>query len=543
MQADAGHEARRPVGGPEPVVLAEAGRARSAIVTGPAADDFHCWVAGELQRYIRLLSGAEVPIVRDSSAPATPARTRILIGGPEINPAAGAVMPSLAGDLRVLKEDGFVLKTLRTRGQDTLVAAGRGDAGDLYAVYDLLERLGIVFQMTRDIIPDRKPDLAIAPLDVRREPALSRRGHHLRHFVTPWMSADYLCRYIDQLAKMKCNYIEFYWYEGGPWVEYSHRGEKRLLGSLYTPESGFTSWLSGTYRFSGRDVVVGRDHFPDEWLFAPEFQGCSTPEQAHAAARDFLCKVIDHAHRRRIRIWLGAGDCPFVPPNLARRSTRGPTLFGIAIPPGDPAGAHIWTEILCSMVDTYPEADGYWLWLAEMYLAETDAATRAAVEPLDRYGPLVPDAASLAAMGYDNYVAGKTEEELKADALVQLHYAGTVTEAVRGRFPGARLGVSLLGRSYLFPALHAMLPQDIALQSMESAICWNRGGRVPMENFASCTGRDMFLVPRLDDDENELAAQFNVRLYEHFGFCVQQRVAYDGSAPPTWTMIRHPSQG
>ena len=35
----------------------------------------------------------------------------------------------------------------------------------------------------------------------------------------------------------------------------------------------------------------------------------------------------------------------------------------------------------------------------------------------------------------------------------------------------------------------------------------------------------------------------NIELYEHFGFCVQQRVAYDGSAPPTWTMIRHPSQG
>ena len=38
---------------------------------------------------------------------------------------------------------------------------------------------------------------------------------------------------------------------------------------------------------------------------------------------------------------------------------------------------------------------------------------------------------------------------------------------------------------------------------------------MPLENFTAATGRDLFLVPRLDDDENELAAQFNVSLYQH----------------------------
>ena len=27
----------------------------------------------------------------------------------------------------------------------------------------------------------------------------------------------------------------------------------------------------------------------------------------------------------------------------------------------------IWTAMMNSMIETYPEADGYWLWLAEGY--------------------------------------------------------------------------------------------------------------------------------------------------------------------------------
>src|SRR6185436_9110987 len=96
-----------------------------------------------------------------------------------------------------------------------------------------------------------------------------------------------------------------------------------------------------------------------------------------------------------------------------------------------------------------------------------------------------------------------------------IHYGKEVIERVRKNHPRAALGLSLLGRSYLFPALDTLLHKDIPFQSMESAVCWNRSSRVPMENFSGFGSREMFLVPRLDDDESAFAMQFNVGLYEH----------------------------
>jgi hypothetical protein len=63
--------------------------------------------------------------------------------------------------------------------------------------------------------------------------------------------------------------------------------------------------------------------------------------------------------------------------------------------------------------------------------------------------------------------------------------------------------------------MDAMFPKDVPFQSMEASICWNRKSRVPMQLFGGMGERERFLVPRLDDDENEFAMQFNVGLYHH----------------------------
>ena len=44
-------------------LLAKGGQAEAVIVVGRDAGDFDHWVAGELQRYVKQLSGAELPIV------------------------------------------------------------------------------------------------------------------------------------------------------------------------------------------------------------------------------------------------------------------------------------------------------------------------------------------------------------------------------------------------------------------------------------------------------------------------------------------------
>jgi hypothetical protein len=498
-----------------PVEIVRNGAPVAAIMIGANASPFDGWLVEELQRYVTRLSGAKLPVI--STEDATPMHTVILIGTPSSNPRIHELESSGTLDVGSLKTDGFIIKALSLDGRDTLVLSGAEERAVMYAVYEFIEQLGVSFQFTGDIIPQTKRDITFSGPDIRREPAIPRRGLHMRHFVMPWMGYDDLCLMIDQMAKMKCNYLEFYWYEGGPWVEYSRNGEKRLIGDLYTKESGFTSWRTETRAFSTRDVVIGNQHFDTVRPVAPEFQECDAPEQAHLVARDLLKRVIAHAHKRKIEIWLGAGDCPTVPPNLGRHSRTGAPagFFGTLIPPGDPAGVEIWSAILESMIETYPEADGYWLWLAEFYFDMTDPNSLAVVKRYDAIRNLVPGKAELAAMGYDQYQRSLDDAVLVNGDLGLIHCGVEVTKRVRERHPQARLGVSMLGRSYLFRAFDQLLPKDIPLQSMEAAICWNRSSRVPMENYGGLDGRETFLVPRLDDDENEFAMQFNLGLYEH----------------------------
>ena len=62
-----------------------------------------------------------------------------------------------------------------------MVAAGRDDAGTMYAAYELLERLGVVFQLTGDIVPERQATLELPDLDVAAAPARKFRGVHVWH--------------------------------------------------------------------------------------------------------------------------------------------------------------------------------------------------------------------------------------------------------------------------------------------------------------------------------------------------------------------------
>ena len=75
-----------------------------------------------------------------------------------------------------LKPDGLVLKRMELGGVPVLLAGGNDETGTMYAAYELLERLGIVFQLTNDIIPQRKPNLAIPRTRRAHGAALSAAG-------------------------------------------------------------------------------------------------------------------------------------------------------------------------------------------------------------------------------------------------------------------------------------------------------------------------------------------------------------------------------
>ncbi len=472
--------------------LVKGGQADAVIVVGSKRVPFYRWVAGELQSYVKKLSTAELPIVTDDKLPAE--KCLILLGAPQSNPLVAETVRQRQADFTGLKPEGFVLKTIEFRGRPALVVGGNDEAGTMYAAYELLERLGIVFQLTGDVIPQQKPDLAMPALNVRMEPALKHRGMHCCHGIRWYMGLADFRQEIDQLAKLKMNVFQFYWGMGGPWTEFSYGG--KVAGIFYPKESGYCAWAwnSGT----AKSVKVGRECFPqDGYLGPPEFAKVRTQKEAYATARDFLREIIRYAHQRKVQVWLAIGEIPYVPPSLAPPTMgKRPKFYcGIAIPHGEPALLDIYEAAVRSMIESYPEADRYWICTgSEHHLAISDPKSQALIRDYAGVRRLLPQKPA-AAMDTD-----------VADVAV----ADKLMRRIKARYPAAKLGAELIFRGGQLRALDFVLPKDVWLMNM---VNWT--GETAMSDFDNIQGRELVVWPRITDDGGELNIQLNAMMYDH----------------------------
>ena len=127
-----------------------------------------------------MLSGAEVSIFPEDGVPSIAQdKSWILIGGPDQNrlvkQAVNAGLTGFSG----LKNDGFILKTFRLGKRPVVVAGGDNDTGTMYAIFDLVEELGVTFRLSGDIIPERQSSLSVPPLNLGKE-RREQRGLRLR---------------------------------------------------------------------------------------------------------------------------------------------------------------------------------------------------------------------------------------------------------------------------------------------------------------------------------------------------------------------------
>jgi hypothetical protein len=172
------------------------------IVTAPDAPEPERFAADELGRYLSQMSGVQLRIVtRD--APDAQGEKTVLLG--EAVPAAAR--GALAGQ----GEDAFLIRTEGRR----LMLAGASPRATLYAVYALLEDLGVGFprpgqshieQQVEEPGPQEEtiPKLStvrIPPMNRIEKPAFSYRG--LVHFP---MVRDRTLREIDWMAKNRFNW-------------------------------------------------------------------------------------------------------------------------------------------------------------------------------------------------------------------------------------------------------------------------------------------------------------------------------------------------
>jgi hypothetical protein len=500
--------------GQGPVPLAREGRAVAQVVVNEDAGPVYRYAASELSRYLQLLSGGDYPVVSPAQAGRGPL---LLVGGPEANRLTRELAARKLVDFSGLAKDGFLLWTVSQGPQASVILGGNDDAATLYAVYDFLERLGVTFLLTKDVLPARKPTLTVPPIQVRRQTPYPKRGLFQNHcyLSRSMMNLPEVKTMIDQMAKLKLNHLEIYWFEHEPWIDFGYRGEGKLLGDATTKETGFMAWKYHWGSHLVEDVPVGRDQFGGRTRLAPlEFHGVETPAQGFAAARRMLTETIRHAHARKIEVWLGV-EPSVLPANLARFATRAPNfshpfsaIHAVHMCPADPALHEMNENRLRALVETYPEADGYTLYLTENYPDCRGEADRALLlRERTQYTGIVEDWRR----HYNN--AYERNPAVLLDSTAGSVYVIRKMLEARGRIaPHARIAIGGIGRGFVLPALDQTLPKDIPFVDMESGALWTPAG-LPLHLFGGMGERPRSLIHRLDDDAAMFGLQFNVGLY------------------------------
>ncbi len=498
-------------------MIARSGQPAAVIVVGDKANPSDQFVAAELQRYLETLSGAKLEIVSAHEMRGqAKGKSILLVGGPGSNELVRQAIDRRQVSFEGLKPEGYILRRISVEGQPALVVAGNDEAATMYAAYDLLERLGFVFLLTKDMLPEKRADVALPSLDERVEPAFPRRGIHVDNCYpnqTMWSLEDWK-KTLDQMAKMRMNYLQVFWFPNTPWLTYEYHGEKNFLGDASTKESGYMLWSAEQGSYLVKDMTVGREHFKYPRIAPPEMQDVQTPDQAFQKSQDLLRTVIAYAKTRKIKTWL-AIDPVSVPPNLGRfaRNRAGdlpfqPILGGAYMCPADPVAHEINESRLKSLFATYPEAEGYFLWFPELYPNCDDEKSRAYT--LQERPKFFPDE-SLHWTAYANGYERNADRVVDSD-VGTVELMRSALEARDRINPQAKVGIGAFGRGFVYPLLDKMFAKDVPFTDMISRAIWTPMG-VPMGDYGNMGDRERTLITRSDCDSHMLGMQFNVNMY------------------------------
>ncbi len=500
------------------VTVADGGKAQAVIVVGEAAGEGAKFAASKFQKYLQALSVAELQIITDGNVSQSPQQAEILIGGPDQNRLVKRAVDTGLTGFSGLKTDGFVLKTYHLEKRPVVVAGGNNDAATMYAVFELVEKLGVTFLLTGDIVPAPRSSVQIPALNLRMEPALAQRGFLMEashHPSITMLGIDDYSRMIDQMAKMKDNYLMIWWFAYSPFLKFSYHGEEKLIGDISGKSSSYlNSQFAGGGSQTTDDVTIGKHWYPGKRLVPPEMQNVETPEEAYTAAQTLMQKVIHYGKSRHVNIWL-VDEFGALPPNLARHAERVDDavfegVYGTDVNPVDPVNREMQAISLKAMIDTYPEAAGYFLNFPEPYWTVNNEKHH---EFFAQQEPAFKDLRHLMVPWQDRLRVGRQE---MFDSDVGYFDLFKYLMGKRDEFaPGAKLGLMTVGRGYVLPLFDKMLPKDIPFATFDTGGECGYGTPLgmPMSYFGGMGERQRVDTPYLDHDCEMLGMQFNVGTY------------------------------
>lgn len=187
-------------------------------VFGGTDDTISKWTEEQALSVTQKLCGQSARTSRDLTGPFC-----IVVGTPENNRFVEKAVQEGLLDLAGLAQDDYYLKQTALGDKPVLLIAGANPRAAMYGVFDLFERLGCRFLISRDVIPTADPDLAMPRLDILRHTDNTWRGLGFQYcFATNSMMSlpDYQAMF-DQMAKMRMNRMGFFHFDNEPFTDFS----------------------------------------------------------------------------------------------------------------------------------------------------------------------------------------------------------------------------------------------------------------------------------------------------------------------------------
>ncbi len=518
-----------------PVFGAVAGEGRGGrpfvILAAGAPDPLEGFAATELSRFLEKLSGSPVPVTSFASWIQRPVGTPIAVGRIGHDPIlpeffSGKAFPSGFGP------DGFVLGVSTLHGSPAWFVAGVTGTGVLYGAYALLERAGATFLISGDLLPDSAPDFRLPNVDLAAEPSFERRGFLLPFPLNVqesiWGLDDYV-RLIDQMAKLRLNYLNLNFTGADPLLRYSFHGETNRVGDINSWQTGFLSPMRYFKFGTGRtdQVEIGKEHFAGRpYMAPPELQGIRSQEEAHRRLEEMFLAIFRHAKERGVRIGFTM-DPTEIPTNFARfmrRIDHVPAhrrIAGMRVDFTDPLFEEHTKAWLSAVYSTYPDAVDLFFWNAEGYLDYPEHR-----ELLERYRPLFQGAKQTFEekwMRTSPYVAGwgasrsKTAQDVVDADIVQMEATRRVIAISKKLRPDFTVGFGFLFRGYVLQSIDKIVGKDIPFIDFQSSAVIPIKDDVNAEYFAGMGERKRYVIPRIDDDSAMFGMPFYLRQFQRDG--------------------------
>lgn len=501
------------------------------ILAEGAPDPLEALAARELSRYLEKLSGSPVPVTTAEAWIKRPVRIPIALGRINHSPILSELMAGKKGAAS-LGPDGFALGESSLQGSPAWFVAGTAGIGVLYGVYALLENAGATFLISGDLLPDPAPEFRLPHVDLVATAAFERRGFLLPFPLNVqesiWGLDDYT-RLIDQMAKLRLNYLNLNFTGADPLLQYQFHGETNRIGDINSWQTGFLSPMRFFNFKSGRtdQVEVGKEHFAGRpYIAPPEVQGIRSQAEVHRRIEEMFHAIFRHAAERGVKIGFTM-DPTEIPTNFARfmrRIDRIPAhrrIAGMRVDFTDPLFEEHTKAWLSAVFETYPDAVDLFFWNAEGYLDYPEHG-----ELLKKYRPRFEGARRIFEekwMRTSPYVSGwgasrtKSAQDIVDADIVQMEATLRVIDISKKLRPDFTVGFGFLFRGYVLPSIDKIVDKNVPFIDFQSSGVIPIKDDVNAEYFAGMGDRKRYVIPRIDDDSAMFGMPFYLRQFQRDG--------------------------